>query len=109
MAIHRIRGAIACHTSIAKKHGREREAGIIERQEVYWQEGETVLVASGTLTTGPWLCDKCNAQIRPGTTAVLVRAFPRLWRSDLYDYAFGYERQYFAMNEGDTVAAYGAE
>jgi hypothetical protein len=92
-----------------QKHGREREAGIIERQDDYREADETVLVASGTLVSGPWLCDRCNAQLRPGHTAVLVSAFPSLWRSDLYDYDFGYERQYFAMNESDTATAYGVE
>jgi hypothetical protein len=92
-----------------QKDGREREAVIIQRQELYRQEGETVLVASGTLTTGPRLCDECNATITPGSSAMLVSAFPSLWRSDLYDYDFGYERQYFAMTADDRATAYGAE
>jgi hypothetical protein len=89
-------------------HGREREADIVERQAVYRQADETVLVASGTLVSGPWLCESCNAQLRAGTTAILVSVFPSHCRDDLYDYDFGYERQYFAMSGSDTAAAYGA-
>lgn len=90
-------------------HGREREAGIIERQEAYRQADENVLVVSGKLTTGPWQCDSCNGQLRKGSTAMLVSAFPSHFRDDLYNYDFGYERQYFAMNGSDTATAYGAE
>lgn len=89
-------------------HGREREAGIIERQEVYRQADEIVLVARGTLVSGPWRCDSCNARLRPGTTATLLSAFPSQCRDELYNYDFGYERQYFAMKGNDTAISYGA-
>ena len=92
-----------------EKHGREREAGIIERQNLYREADETVLVASGTLVSGPWLCDTCMAQLKAGTAAVLVSAFPSHCRDDLYDYDFGYERQYFAITDDDRATAYGAD
>jgi hypothetical protein len=92
-----------------EKHGHEREAGIIERQEVYREADETVLVVSGTLISGPWLCDRCNAQLRKADTAYLVSAFPSHCRDDLHDYDFGYERQYFAMTADDRATAYGAD
>ena len=92
-----------------EKHGREREAGIIEQQDEYREAAENMLVAGGTLVSGPWLCDSCNAQLRKGDTAVLVSAFPSHCRDDLYGYDFGYERQYFAMKASDTATAYGAE
>jgi hypothetical protein len=92
-----------------EKHGWEREAGIIERQEEYRQQGECVLVVSGTLISGPWLCDKCNARLKEGNRAMLVSAFAHLWRDGLYDYDFHYERRYLAMTADDRAAAYGAE
>lgn len=91
-----------------EKHGCEREARIIEQQHMYRQADETVLVAIGTLVSGPWHCDSCNARLRPGNTAMLVSAFPSHCRDDLYDYDFGYERQYFAMTESGKATAYGA-
>lgn len=91
-----------------EKHGREHEAGIIGRQDDYRQADETVLVVSGTLVSGPWQCDSCNSQLRPGSTAVLISAFPSHCRDELCGYDFAYERQYFAMGERDHAAAYGA-
>jgi hypothetical protein len=92
-----------------EQHGREREARIIEQQENYRQVDETVLVASGTLVSGPWLCDSCNADLSKGDIAVLVSAFPNHCRDELYNYDFGYERGYFAMGKSDTATVYGAE
>jgi hypothetical protein len=92
-----------------EKHGRAHEAHIIEQQDKYRQADETVLVTAGTLVSGPWQCDKCNASLRPANTAVLVSAFPSHCREDLCGYDFGYERQYFAMTKGDTATVYGAE
>ncbi len=91
-----------------EKHGREHEAGIIERQEEHRREDEIVLVASGTLTSGPWQCDRCGDELRKGDQAMLLSAFPGHCREDLYGYDFGYERQYFAMTKTDTATAYGA-
>jgi hypothetical protein len=92
-----------------EKHGRERETGIIDRQDDYRLADENVLVTCGPLVSGPWLCDSCNTKLKPGVTAVLVSAFPSHFRDDLYNYDFGYERQYFAMQGSDTATAYGAE
>jgi hypothetical protein len=92
-----------------EQHGREREAEIIERQEQYRQTDETVLVVSGTLASGQWLCDSCDARLSKGDRATLVSAFPGYCHDDLRDYDFGYEQQYFAMKESDTATAYGAE
>lgn len=92
-----------------KKHGQEHETQCIEHQEEYRQLDEIVLIAKGTLISGPWLCDHCNAKLNRGQVAALVSAFPSHCRDDLYEYDFGYERQYFAMEPGDTATAYGAE
>ena len=90
-------------------HGREREAGIIERQEAYRQEGESLLVTSGTLVSGPWQCDRCNATLRKGDAATLVSVLPAWVAVGLTDYDFGYERGYFAMGKADIATAYGAD
>ncbi len=92
-----------------EKHGREREAGIIKREDEYRRADETVLVASGTLISDRWQCDRCNAPLRKGDAAWLVSAFPSHCRDDLHDYDFGYELQYFAMTGSDAATAYGAE
>ncbi len=92
-----------------EQHGQEREADTIEHQDELRQEGETVLVISGTLATGPWLCDRCNAPLGKGDRATLVSAFPSHCRDDLHGYDFGYERQYFAMTANDQATAYGAD
>jgi hypothetical protein len=86
-----------------EQHGREREATILGRQDVYRQADEAMLVASGMLTTGPWQCNRCAGLLRKGDQAILVSAFPSHFQDELHDYDFGYERQYFAMT------AYGAE
>ena len=92
-----------------EKHGREHEAGIIERQAEHRHNDEIVLIVSGRLTSGPWRCDRCSAQLRKGNRAVLLSAFPGHCREELYGYDFGYERQYFAMNRSDKATAYGAD
>jgi hypothetical protein len=91
-----------------KNHGREREAGVVEQRDVYRRAGETLLVVTGTLISGPWYCDRCNLRLQPGNLAVLVSAFPSHYCDELCNYDFGYERQYFAMIGGDKAAAYGA-
>jgi hypothetical protein len=94
---------------LCEKHGREREAEIIAQQEMYRQEGESLLAATGRLVSGPWQCDRCGAQLRKGGQAMLFSAFPGHFHDQLCDYDFGYERQYFAMIGNDTATAYGAE
>lgn len=90
-------------------HGQEHQAGTISRQEELRQEGESVLIVSGTLVSGPWRCDRCNAKLAQGDRAVWVYAFPSHCRDTLYDYDFGYEREYFAMRKTDKAAVYGAD
>jgi hypothetical protein len=92
-----------------EQHGREQESRTIARQDDFRHADESVLIVSGTLTGGPWLCDRCNADLGKGDRAVLLSAFPSHCRDELFDYDFGYERQYFAMTGSDTAAAYGAD
>ena len=91
-----------------EEHGKEAEARSACNQERYRQEGETILVVTGALISGPWLCDRCNAQLDEDEQATLVSAFPRAITESIYEYDFGYEQGYFAM-EDDTVTVYGAE
>jgi hypothetical protein len=90
------------------RDGRSEEARTIERQETYRDADECVLVVHGTLVSGPWLCDRCNAQLTEGDRAWLVSAFPSHCRDELHGYDFGYERQYFAMTADDRATDYGA-
>ena len=76
-------------------------------QRRYREEGETVLIVRGRLISGPWLCDRCNAELDAGMVAWLVSAFPRWVTESTPDYDFASERRYFAL-EGDEVTAYGA-
>ena len=92
-----------------EQHGQEHQAGTISRQEELRQEGESVLIVGGTLVSGPWRCDRCNARLAKGDRAVWVYAFPSHCRGTLYDYDFAYEREYFAMRKSDTAAVYGAD
>jgi hypothetical protein len=91
-----------------QQHGQEQEAAALASQDAYRQEGESVLVVSGTLIGGLWQCDRCNATLRKGDRATLVSAFPSHSRPDLYGYDLGYELEYFAMTKSDTATAYGA-
>ena len=90
-------------------HGPAREAGTIVMQDELRAEGECVLVIEGSLCTGPWRCDSCNAQLAIGDRAWLKAAFPRHVYDDLVEYDFSYERDYFALTPGDRVASYGME
>jgi hypothetical protein len=92
-----------------EKHGQEHLARTVEHQDELRQEGESVLAVTGTLITGIWLCDRCNAELDKGDRAVWVYAFPSHCRPDLYDYDFGYELEYFAMTKSDTATVYGAD
>ena len=91
------------------KHGKENKADTARDQEEYRQGGETVLVVSGRLISGPWHCDRCNATLKKGDTAYLSSAFPQWITEGLTDYDFAYERDYFAMAETDAATVYGAE
>jgi hypothetical protein len=92
-----------------EKDGREHERSSVEQKAVYRQADESVLIVKGRLISGPWRCDKCNAHLKQGDSATLVSAFPSHCRDQLYDYDFGYERQYFAMKPSDTATVYGSE
>ena len=89
-------------------HGREDEASTIERQEHYRQEGESVLIVTGKLRSGPWLCDRCNETIDRGSVAYLVTGLPHWITEGEPRYDFAYERRYFG-GRYDRVAVYGAE
>jgi hypothetical protein len=90
-----------------EEHGREYEARVVERQEDYRREGESILVVRGRLRSGPWLCDKCNASVSRGSRATLAIVYPRHITEGVHEYDFGYERRYFDMEKAD-VAVYGA-
>ena len=84
------------------------ENRIIAEQEAYREAGESVLVISGTLTSGPKQCDKCNATLRKGDQATLLSAFPREVTESMHGYEFAAERRYFAMRGEEAVTVYGA-
>jgi hypothetical protein len=88
-------------------HGRGQENFTIARQADYRQEGESVLIAHGTLTSGGWHCDRCNARLRRGDPATLMTAFPRYITEAMDEYDFASERRYFELAKVD-VKRYGA-
>jgi hypothetical protein len=90
------------------EHGKEHEASCKDEQENYRLLGETVLVVSGTLISGPWRCDRCNAPLKRSQKAWLVTAFPRHFAEDLERYDYAYERQYFRIDKAEA-RVYGAE
>ncbi len=87
---------------LCETHGREEEADTICDQAEYRDAGECVLVVSGTLISGPWLCDRCNAEMAVGQTAYLLSAFPVWVAEGLIDYDFGYECAYFCDGQGGS-------
>ena len=90
-------------------HGREEEAEIIANQDEYRQAGESVLVVSGKLISGAFVCDRCNRELAAGQPAWLISAMPGWVAEGLTDYDFGHERVYFAMAKTDTATAYGID
>jgi hypothetical protein len=92
-----------------EQHGQQHLERTDGHQDELRQEGESVLAVTGTLISGIWLCDRCNAELDKGQRATLVSAFPSHCRRDLYDYDFGYELEYFAMTKSDTATVYGAD
>lgn len=90
-----------------KRHGRQHEASSRGSQEEYQQIGETVVIVSGTLISGPWQCDRCNAALNKGDAAYLVAAYPSHYADELAAYDYGYERRYFQVEKA-TVKVYGA-
>jgi hypothetical protein len=93
---------------LCDKHGREQEAATRKHEELYQQEGETVLIVKGTLISGPWHCDRCNAVLKKGQPAILLMAYPRWMTEGMTDYDFLYESRYFATGKAE-VAVYGAD
>ena len=91
-----------------QEHGQGHAARAAEQRENYRLLGESVLIASGTLITGPWACDSCNATLRRGKRAYLMTAFPRHVAEALAEYDFTLEKQYFDMKRAEVVL-YGAE
>jgi hypothetical protein len=90
------------------EHGEEYQARVGGQEELYRREGETIIVLSGRLRSGPWLCDKCNALLGRGSRATLAIAYPRHMTETIHEYDFAYERRYFAVEKAE-VSVYGAE
>jgi hypothetical protein len=88
-------------------HGRGHENRIIEQQDAYRQEGESVLIVHGPLRGGSHRCDKCNASLNKGDAAVLVTPFPRFLTEAMHTYDFTNERRYFNLALA-TIKLYGA-
>ncbi len=83
-------------------HGRGHETRIIEQQELYRAEGESVLIVRGKLKSGPHRCDKCNTTLKRGDDAAMLSAFPRhiVEGTDAYDFA--QEQRYFDMGKAEA-------
>jgi hypothetical protein len=88
-------------------HGEKHGASCREDQEEYRRLGETVVIVRGTLISGPWHCDRCNARLKKGDTAWLMTAFPSYYAEQLTGYDYRHERQYFRV-ERAIVKVYGA-
>lgn len=89
-------------------HGRGHENRSIAEQDAYRQAGESVLVVSGKLTSGPWRCDICNATLIKGDQATLLSTFAAQVTASIQHYEFTAERRYFAMCGEEAIAVYGA-
>lgn len=86
--------------------GERHAARTAEREALYRQEGETALIVSGRLISGPWLCDSCGTTLAKGKTAVLSNSFLRWQTEATGEYDFAYERRHFDMRKVQ-VRAYG--
>ena len=91
-----------------EQHGKEHEARVIGQSSIYCQEGESILIVKGRLTSGGWQCDRCNASLGNGCQAYLLTVFPQWVTEQIPDYDFRHEREYFAVEKAE-VAVYGAE
>jgi hypothetical protein len=91
-----------------EEHGREHESRCQEEQDNYRLLGETVLMVSGTLISGPWNCDRCNVRMKKGSRAWLMTAFLRCFAENLDGYDYACERQYLSMMNAEA-RVYGAE
>src|SRR5689334_5403991 len=90
-----------------ERHGREDEVETVRDEGLFREAGECVLIVSGKLTTGPWLCDRCNAELSKGAYAYLATGFPRWMVEGPEPYDFRYERGYFG-SRFDRATFYGA-
>lgn len=86
-----------------ERHGREHEAKTITQKQSYRQESESVLMTSGVLNSGPWLCDRCSATLDRGDTAYLFHPFTAYECEHMERYDFGYERRYFAAKSMEAT------
>jgi len=90
-----------------KPHGQEHAADCEKDQDTYRQLGETVMIVSGRLHSGGWLCDRCNVPLKIGATAYLLTSYPEHFARELEGYDYANERHYFQM-ESIEVNIYGA-
>jgi hypothetical protein len=95
-------------TLYCDSHGRDHEDTTVKNQELYRQEGESVLIVRGTLISGPFHCDRCNAVLKKGQPATLLMAYPGWMTESMTDYEFLYESRYFAIEKAE-VAVYGTD
>ncbi|MFO0890929.1 MAG: hypothetical protein U0790_17520 [Isosphaeraceae bacterium] len=91
-----------------KIHGRQKEAEAISDNDSMCKAGESVLIVHGRLISGPWLCDRCNAELNEGTEAYFEAIYPSTVTEGIFAYDFSYEREYFALDDEDDMAVYGA-
>lgn len=97
-------------TLYCETHGGKHQARVGGQSTLYRDEGESVLIVTGRLASGPWRCDDggCRARLRTGDAATLLTSFPRWITESMYDYDFEHERRYFAMRGAETMTVYGA-
>jgi hypothetical protein len=91
-----------------ERDGKEYEAWTKTEDETMRQAGESELIVLGTLTSGPWRCDKCNAKLNRGDKALFSAIFPKEVTERLVRYDFSYEKEYFALDGSDKLTLYGA-
>ena len=89
-----------------KTHGEEKEAEARADDEEMREDGESVLIVHGRLISGPWRCDRCNAELNEGDEAFFEAIYPRHITEQIYDYDFSYEREYFALHDGSLAAGF---
>jgi uncharacterized protein with PIN domain len=107
MACRQPRTRIAVPALYCTVHGRGHENRVIVNQDEYRQAAESVLIVHGKLRTGPYRCDKCNAELKRGDTAMLMSALPRFDTESMYEYDFAYEQRYFDLAQV-SMTLYGA-
>jgi hypothetical protein len=91
-----------------KIHGREKEREAVSDNDSMCEEGESVLIVHGHLISGPWRCDRCNAELTEGTEAYFEAIYPCHMSERFWEYDFSYECEYFALSNGCRLAVYGS-